>query len=104
MSKNTTSIRLLSAPGAPPPQPPAGFEACRTGYNPQMSHLVALDAAGRNGGRPTVCGMTRFDKQDATTGELVRRADLPGWGLGGGVAGPSIVQERCLGCWPREDS
>ena len=103
MRENLTTGRLLSAPGAPLPVAPAGFITCVTGYNPHMSHLVAVDAQGNNGGRPTVCGLTRFDQRDKTTGKLIRRADLPGWGLGGGVSGPTVVQERCTGCWPRED-
>lgn len=84
------------------PKAPAGFEACRVhdgrqslladGATRQVTHLVALDENGSNGGRPTVCGLTRFD-----TGG--RPADLPGWSMGGGVFGPGVTQERCEACW-----
>lgn len=95
---------FASDPGAPMPEPPAGFEACRVGYSPQVTHLVELDEAGSNGGRPTVCALTRFDTWDAQTRQILRKADLPGWGMGGGVSGGSIVQVRCPGCWPKDAS
>lgn len=86
------------------PVAPAGFVACRVhdgrqslladAATRQVTHLVALDGLGSNGGRPTVCGLTRFDQWPI-------RADLPGWSMGmGGISGPGVIQERCEGCWP----
>lgn len=56
------------------PAPPTGVAACRVsdgeqklipvGATRQVTHLVTLDADGNNGGRPTVCGLTRFDQRN----------------------------------------
>lgn len=90
------------------PAAPPGFETCRvhdgsqdlmaTGAARQVTHLVALDAKGSNGGRPTVCGLSRFDRRDDHH-RVVRRADLSGWSMGGGVSGPGVVQVACEGCF-----
>ena len=92
----------------PLPRPPQGYAACRVhdgtqdlwavGASRQTTHLVALDAGGSNGGRPTVCGLTRFDQRNAQY-EIVRKADIGGWAMGGGVHGPGVEQIRCPGCW-----
>lgn len=88
----------------PMPTPPSGYAACRT-YPPgdstvQTTHLVALDEKGSNGGRPTVCGLTRFDRFEEGR-PIPGTADLPGWSMGGGVVGPGITQIRCPDCWRR---
>ena len=90
------------------PEPPKGYATCRVhdgkqdlwaaGATRQISHLVALDDRGSNGGRPTVCGLTRFDERDADY-TVTRPADLPGWSMGGGVYGPNVAQVRCEACW-----
>jgi hypothetical protein len=87
--------------GAPIPKPPAGYQTCNVcpgDSDVQISHLVKL---GPNGGTPgpTRCGLTRFDDRDPIDGSLRRKADLPGWGMGGGVYGPGVAQEKCAGCW-----
>ena len=93
------------------PKPPKGYAACRVhdgkqdlwaeGAVRQVTHLVALDDRGNNGGRPTVCGLTRFpDRAEDYT--VTRPADLPGWSMGGGVYGPGVEQVKCEACWPRE--
>ena len=81
--------------------PPSGFDSCASYRDKvQTVHLVALDERGSNGGRPTVCGLTRFDERDPDTYEVVRPADLPGWSMGGGgIFGPGIVQRACSACW-----
>ncbi len=62
-------------------------------------HLVQLDEHGSNGGRPTVCGLTRFDTRNENW-VIVEHADLPGWGMGGsGVFGVDIEQSACGACW-----
>lgn len=86
---------------APMPTPPAGFAACRVGYNPQITHLVMLDSKGSNGGRPTMCRLTRFDTKDPHTHEVLLRADLPGWSMGGGVSGRDVKQVECPECYSR---
>lgn len=88
------------------PTPPPGFAACRVhngrqdllaqGATRQTTHLVALDEKGSNGGRPTVCGLTRFDTRNDQH-EIIRPADLPGWSMGGGVSG--VEQVECESCW-----
>ena len=95
--------------GVEMPKAPVGYVACRVadrgGLIPalpvrQVTHLVELDANGRNGGRPTVCGLTRFDERDPLGMTLLRAADLPGWGMGDtGVHGPGVEQVKCPGCW-----
>lgn len=80
------------------PPPPAGYAACRvrpTGMT-QITHLVSLDQYGNNGGRPTLCGLTRFP---TSTPAGTRQPDLPGWTMNGGVSGPGVTQSRCIGCW-----
>ena len=82
------------------PLAPAGFVACRViGRGHLLSHLVALDEKGRKGGRPTVCGLTRFDRWE--NGHPVPgTADLPGWGMGdSGVTGRGVIQIRCVACF-----
>lgn len=81
-------------PGADIPRPPKGYQTCNVhdgrqdlwakGARRQVNHLVAVPTSG-----PTLCGLTRFGKD----------ADLPGWSMGGGVSGPSIVQAPCPACW-----
>lgn len=87
----------------PFPPAPKGYEACRTivaGANATHTHLVALDAQGSNGGRPTVCGLTRFDKRDPETHKVIERAGLPGWGMGdSGVTGIDVDQTKCDACY-----
>lgn len=84
----------------PMPRPPEGFEACRVGYNPQITHLVLCDSKG-NAGRPTMCRLTRFPDRDRETGKVLLKADLPGWSMGGGVMGPDVQQIECPECWAR---
>ena len=84
----------------PMPTPPKGFAACRTGWNPQITHLVILDSAGSNGGRPTLCRLTRFPTR-GKNGETLLEADLPGWSMGGGVSGPGVEQIECPACYGR---
>lgn len=76
---------------APMPFAPAGYIACRVmGPNILTTHLVKLDHAGSNGGRPTVCGLTRFGDSP----------DLPSWGMGdSGVTGPGVKQLKCPDCY-----
>lgn len=88
----------------PMPDPPAGFAACRVDYSPQITHLVILDSKGSNGGRPTMCRLTRFDTRDPETREVLLPADLPGWSMGGGVYGPGVEQVRCQECWTRSEA
>ena len=85
----------------PFPKAPKGYVACRViGRNNTHTHLVALDADGSNGGRPTVCGLTRFDDRDPKTHAVIRRADLPGWGMGdSGVQGTGVTQTKCGACF-----
>ncbi|WGX98748.1 hypothetical protein [Nocardioides sp. L-11A] len=86
----------------PMPKAPDGFVACRTGSRPQVTHLVILDSQGSNGGRPTMCRLTRFPILDPHTREVLLDADLPGWGMGdSGVTGPAVQQVKCPGCWDR---
>jgi hypothetical protein len=96
------------------PKPPKGFAACRTsngaqklipvGATRQTTHLVALGGNGSNGGRATVCGLTRFPLRGADGRTVIKEADLPGWSMGGGVSGPGVVQYRCEGCWLDDDA
>ena len=93
------------------PKPPTGYAACRVhdgtqaliadDWTVQVTHLVKLDERGSNGGRPTLCGLTRFPAYEIATdgsyGEC-RPADLPGWSMGGGASGPNIKQKMCAEC------
>lgn len=81
------------------PTAPTGYVECRTGSPVQVTHLVRLDAKRSNGGRPTACGLTRFDRWE--NGDRVpHTADLPGWAMGGGgTSGPGVEQVKCPGCW-----
>lgn len=84
------------------PDPLPGHEACRTwdgGGRSQTTHLVALDEKGSNGGRPTVCGLSRFDRYSSDGRSIPGTADLPGWSMGGGLSGPGVIQVRCPGCY-----
>lgn len=83
------------------PRPPAGFVACRSfSRNTQTTHLVTLDERGRNGGRPTACGLTRFDDFTPEGRPIPGTAGLPGWGLGdSGVSGPGVAQVPCKDCY-----
>lgn len=84
------------------PKAPPGFEACRSmlrGGRGQITHLVALDSKGSNGGRPTACGLTRFDDFTPEGRPIPNTAGLPGWGLGGGVSGPGVEQIECGSCY-----
>lgn len=93
--------KLIARPAVPRmPQAPAGYVACRViGPMSLTTHLVALDEHGSNGGRPTVCGLTRFDRVE--NGRRVpNTADLPGWGMGNtGVTGDGVVQLKCAACY-----
>lgn len=83
------------------PKAPHGFVACRsfTG-NVQTTHLVALDEHGSNGGRPTVCGLTRFDGRTPEGHVIPGSAGLPGWGMGdSGISGPGVSQVPCGECY-----
>ena len=91
---------MSEQPTEPMPQPPAGFAACRVGYSPQVTHLVMLDSKGSNGGRPTMCRLTRFDTRDVD-GSVLLAADLPGWSMGGGVTGYDVKQVECPACYAR---
>lgn len=85
-----------------PPEAPPGFVACRSmfqGGRGQTTHLVALDERGSNGGRPTVCGLTRFDDFTPKGKPIPNTAGLPGWSLNGGVSGPGVGQIRCASCY-----
>jgi hypothetical protein len=89
--------------GNPPPKPPEGYEALRTGadgscslfgpHHPtQITHLI-------RGGKPsdgTLCGLSLFDGPD-------RKSDVGGWSRGGGVSGPNITQIQCVVCWAESD-
>lgn len=102
---------MARAAAIPMPDVPVGFVACRVhdgdqkllaiGATGQITHLVRLDENGSNGGRPTVCGLTRFPTSEVVDGqEVTRPPDLPGWGMGGSeVYGPGIRQERCGACY-----
>lgn len=83
------------------PKPPEGFAACRVGWGPQITHLVLLDSEGSNGGRPTMCRLTRFPTRDPRTHRVLIEADLPGWSMGGGVSGPGVEQIECPDCFAR---
>lgn len=95
------------------PKPPKGFAACRVsngeqklitlGATIQVSHLVALNDKGSNGGRPTVCGLTRFPDRAVDGHTVIREADLAGWSMGGGISGPGVTQMRCPDCWLSDD-
>lgn len=84
------------------PKPPQGFAACRIGSPRQVTHLVILDSTGSNGGRPTLCRLTRFPTR-GKDGEVLLDADLPGWSMGGGVEGPGVEQIECDDCYDRLD-
>jgi len=47
-------------------------------------HLVRSTPNGTPG--PTLCGIDRFAK------------DAPGWSVGGGIGGPSVIHKPCPGC------
>lgn len=88
------------------PLAPKGFVACRTlrgplaGRHRQVTHLVMLDAMGSNRGRPTLCGLTRFDRFEEDGRRVPGTADLPGWSMGdGGLFGPDVEQVACPDCW-----
>lgn len=82
------------------PEPLPGHETCRTSSgSTQTTHLVSLDEYGSNGGRPTVCGLSRFDRYSADGRRIPGTADLPGWSMGGGISGPGVVQIQCPGCY-----
>ncbi|MCZ4069246.1 hypothetical protein O1W71_16370 [Microbacterium sp. H37-C3] len=89
-------------PYDPMPPAPSGFVACRViGRASLTTHLVALDAAGANGGRPTMCGLTRFDTR-IDGKPIPGSAGLPGWGMGdSGVTGPGVEQIKCARCYER---
>lgn len=92
------------SPIAPMPPAPAGFVACRViGRHSLKTHLVALDAEGSNGGRPTMCGLTRFDT--FVDGKAIPgTAGIPGWGMGNsGVTGPGVEQHKCFECFARAE-
>jgi hypothetical protein len=86
---------------APFPKAPQGYVACRViGRANTHTHLVALDEQGSNGGRPTVCGLTRFPERDPETRRTIREADIPGWGMGdSGVTGIDVTQTKCEACY-----
>lgn len=88
----------------PMPPAPAGYVACRViGIASLTTHLVALDENGSNGGRPTVCGLTRFDRFENNR-RIPNTADLPGWGMGNsGVTGPGVRQIKCARCYQLAD-
>src|SRR5699024_1235078 len=76
----TKTKETMNAQAFPPA--PAGFVACRIILRgATLTHLVELDEHGSNGGRPTVCGLTRFDKYENGC-PVPGTADLPGWGMG----------------------
>lgn len=82
------------------PVAPDGFVACRTMFpGGQITHLVALDEKGSNGGRPTACGLTRFDDRNPDGTIVPNSAGLPGWGLNGGHSGPNVNQVQCEACY-----
>jgi hypothetical protein len=90
----------MSELGVFQPKAPPGFSACRVYDNPsrtQTSHLVRYVGRGTPG--RTLCGLTRFDDRDPETRELIRKADLPGWNMDGGVSGPGVAQQLCEPCW-----
>jgi hypothetical protein len=92
----------VKSPKADPmPKAPKGYVACRViGRAMLTTHLVALDESGSNGGRPTVCGLTRFDKRDTDGRPIYGTADLPGWGMGdSGVTGTGVAQITCDACY-----
>lgn len=78
------------------PSPPAGFKALRchdgtqdlwaVGATCQVTHLIVTQSEG------TLCGLTLFARNG-------RRADIPGWSVGGGVFGPLVEQIRCDECY-----
>lgn len=100
MASDTTTQDPHALPAAP-----AGFDACRSmlnGGRAQITHLVALDESGSNGGRPTACGLTRFDDVTPDGRRIPDTAGLPGWGMGNsGVSGPGVEQEQCSACYSR---
>lgn len=84
------------------PSAPAGYDVCRTmldGGRGQATHLVMLDEHGSNGGRPTACGLTRFNDFTPDGRPIPNTAGLSGWGMGGGVSGPGVIQTRCADCY-----
>lgn len=83
------------------PKAPVEFVACRSfKQDVQTTHLVALDEQGSNGGRPTVCGLTRFDDRDPDGRPIPNTAGLPGWGMGySGISGPGVTQVPCERCY-----
>lgn len=89
----------------PPVGAPPGYTTCNVyRANVQTTHLVALDDEGRNGGRPTVCGLTRFGRRDPDTYVEIEPPDLPGWSMGrGGVFGPGVAQVPCEACFAAAD-
>lgn len=83
------------------PRPPEGFVACRSStQGTQTTHLVALDERGNNGGRPTACGLTRFDARTTDGRVIPGTAGLPRWGMGdSGISGPGVAQVPCEDCY-----
>lgn len=83
------------------PKAPEGYVACRSMfYGGQTTHLVALDEHGSNGGRPTACGLTRFDDRTPQGDIIPKTAGLPGWGMGdSGHSGPGVKQVKCVDCY-----
>lgn len=87
--------------GDPLPTAPTGYQCCNVWDGPnrwQINHLVTVKPGGGTPG-PTLCGLTRFDHRHPATHALLRVADLPGWSMGGGTAGPGVDQRRCRECW-----
>lgn len=86
---------------SPFPPAPKGFVACRVILpHATLTHLVELDEKGSNGGRPTMCGLTRFDDRDSDGRPIPHTAGLPGWGMGdSGISGPGVDQIKCGGCY-----
>lgn len=67
-----------------------------TGRNEQTTHLVRRVGRGTPG--PTLCGLTRFDKRDPETYEVIEKADIGGWSVEGGVFGEDVAQIECPDC------
>lgn len=90
----------MKSTAEPFPKAPKGYVACRViSRNATTTHLVLLDENGSNGGRPTVCGKTRFDKRDKNR-QIIEPADLPGWGMGdSGLVGTGVAQIKCEACY-----
>lgn len=91
----------MSETNHPAPETPSGFAVCRAyKQGVETTHLVALDENGSNGGRPTVCGLTRLDDRDEAGRDIPNSADLSEWGMSGGsVVGPGVTYVFCKGCY-----